>query len=171
MTITATPIISEEIYLQDMSDDVKDLEGDCPRDEQAWVMVRQATESDNLRHEQQVATVELTHEGGKTYEKRQSNIRQEWAFETFLALHAAGNIEGPDGGPLFEFKDTGPYNRVKGTFEKFKETYGLLPGPVARAIIRAVYTINSDWDWLGISYTPEEDEEDGGNPTSDTSEK
>lgn len=170
MAIKAMPVISEEIYLQDMSEDVKELEGDCPRDEQAWVMVRQATESDNLRHEQQIATVELVHEGGKTHEKRRSSIREEWAFESFLTLHAVGNIEGPDGNPLFEFKDMGPYNRVKGTFEKFKQTYGLLPGSVARAIIKAVYTVNPDWDWLGITFEPEDEEEDGGNPTSDTSE-
>ncbi len=166
MAIKAKPIISEEIYLQDLSEEVKELEGDCPRDEQAWVMIRQATEADNLRHEREISTVELTHEGGVTKETRYSSISNDRAFEIYLTLHDAGNITGADGQPLFEFKDTGPYNRVKGTFDKFKDDYGLLPGDVTRAMCKAVYLINPKWDWLGIAHKEREERE---NPTKDTS--
>jgi len=166
MAIKAKPIISEEIYLQDLSEDVKELEGDCPRDEQAWVMIRQATEADNLRHEREVSTVELIHDGGVTKETRFSSISNDRAFEVYLTLHNAGNITGPEGNPLFEFKDTGPYNRVTGTFDRFKENYGLLPGDVARAMSKAVYLINEKWDWLGISHQEREERK---NPTKATS--
>lgn len=163
MSIATKPIISEMIYLQDLSKDVKEMEGDCPRDEQAWVMIRQATESDNLRREQVITKVELFHETGVTREIRQSTIRNDRAYEAFLTLHAIGNIMGPDGSPLFEFKDTGPYNKVKGTFDKFRGDFGLLPGAVARAIALAVYSINEDWNWMRMAPDKGEDEEE--NPT------
>ena len=160
MAIHATPIISNKIYLADLSDDVHALEGDCEKKDRAWVMVRQATEADNMRLAARGAesTIEWDN-SGLVREKRSDNFRERWAYQVFMTLHDSGNILNPQGKNLFSFIDKQDYRQVKGGFKVFLEAFGSLPSVVTGAILTAIYKTNPDWDWRAAS--EEEDEESG----------
>lgn len=149
MAIKALPIVSQPIYLAELSDEVKEMEGDCPKDERAWVIVRQATEADNTQRAALRSEVTVRwQKDGTAEEIRDVNLREMWAMEIYLTLCDAGNILDADDKPLFKFVDTGPYGKVKHGFADFKKAYGSLASPVTASIRRAVYKINSDWDWF-----------------------
>ena len=151
MAIKALPIISKPIYLGELSDEVKEMEGSCPKDKRAWVIVRQATEADNTQRAALRSEVTVRwQEDGTAEEIRDVNLRELWAMEVYLCLCDAGNILDADDKPLFKFVDTGPYGKVKHGFAEFKEAYGVLASPVTATIRRAVYTLNSDWDWFAV---------------------
>ncbi len=150
MAIQAVPIISEKIYLSEISEEVAKLEGDCDKKEMAWVIVRQATEADNMQRADKESDITLEYgDGGKVTERRRTNLRERWAYEVYTSLHDAGNIFAPGGKELFTFMDKGDYQKVKGGFKKFMDDYGSLGSAVTNAIRRAVYTVNPDWDVLG----------------------
>jgi len=176
MAIKAMPIVSDRVFLSDLlggadpatstgqvkaaiSRQVAVLEGDCSPDERAWVIVRQATEADNMRRSGRVAkrTVKWG-DGGDVEETRDDNLREQWAYEIYLCLCETGNIANYNGEPLFKFKDAGGYQKVAGGFEQFLKAYGSLPSAVTAAIRRAVLDANSDWDWLALGETSEGEE-------------
>lgn len=149
MAIKALPIISEPLYLTDLSKQIEEMEKDCPQDERAWVIVRQATEQDNNRRSALRSQVTLRwQDDGTAEEVRDVNMREMWAMEVYLCLCDVGNIFDADDKPLFEFADAGPYRKCKGGFDDFKKAYGSLASPVTAALRQAVYKVNSDWDWF-----------------------
>jgi len=160
MAIQVTPTISGKIYLAELSEAVAKLEGDCEKKERAWVMVRQATEADNMRvsSRNSDSTFEWV-KGGLVRERRKDNPRERWAFQSYVTLTDAGNITNPQGKSLFEFTQKDDYTAVKGGFNDFQEKYGSLPSVVTGAILAAVYQVNPDWDWRA-SDTGEEKGED-----------
>lgn len=160
MAINAVPTISDEIYLRDVSERVKKIEGDCPKKECAWVKVRQATEGDQLQVSQRYADSEVVWQvDGSAKEKRSSNTLEDRMFKAYLVLTDAGNIF--DGGekPIFEFADRGDYPKFKGTWAQFKNRWSLLPPAAASAIELALYRLNPQWDVFGL--VQEDDEGEG----------
>lgn len=157
MAINAVPTMSDEIYLRDVSDRLKKLEGDdCPPAERAWVKVRQATEGDQLQISQRYAESEVHwRPDGSITEKRSSNILDDRMFKAYLVMVDAGNIFDREGDPLFEFKDGGDYPKYAGTYSKFKEHWMLLPPVAAGAIELALYELNPQW-----GFTTRDTEED-----------
>jgi hypothetical protein len=152
MAVQAVPVVSEPIYLGDISKRVRALEGDCERTDQAYVIVRQATTGDNMRRSQihKGTTLRwLTDEDGKpvTEENYNQNPLERYAFEAYTTLAGIGNLFDTDGKPMFEFESSGSYMKVKGDFNDFKERWGRLPLVVTDAILTAVYSTNPDWDW------------------------
>lgn len=148
MAIRAVPIISDRIFLREISDEVAKLEGDCKKDERAWVIVRQATEADNRERSARYSSSTLMWTDDGVQENRTDNVRERWAHEVFLVLCDAGNILDAKGGPLFKFHKRGDFNAVDGGFQDFLDSYGRLNSVVATAILRAVYSSNPDWDWM-----------------------
>jgi len=160
MTIKALPTISDQIYLQDLNEDVKAMEGgDCPRDEQAWVTVRQATESDAQRRASLVAKRRTERSGDKVVEEWTDNVLEVYATEVYSCLVDCGNILDAKDNPLFEFMDATNYQKVKGGYKKFRASYGDLPLCVTRAMRQAVLQLNPQWDWL-TQLTEDEEGED-----------
>jgi hypothetical protein len=179
MTIKAVPTVSEPIYLQDWSVAVKELEGeDCPREKQAWVVVRQATEGDHLRASRRDENIEYLHQpDGNTRETVTSNLLDERMFQAYLVLVDAGNILDADDVPIFTFKRGPDYDRFNGGYAEFQNRWGLLPSIAADAIGVAVYTLNPHWDRFRIltqiEAAKKEAQEEGEQPkdrSEDTSE-
>jgi hypothetical protein len=162
MGYTARPIVSDWIYLQDLSDDVKDMEGECAREDQCRVKFRQATEGDSLRLEQRQETVLEYSDDGGYREVRDNHTRSEWKQEIYLTLSDADNFFDEHGNPLFRFSGDGYKRSPVGSFQRFSEAYDMLPSKITFAMIKACYRVNPDWDWLGLAVG--EDEE---NPTSE----
>lgn len=160
MTIHAVPTISDEIYLQEISEKVKRLEGsDCPKKDMAWVRVRQATESDQLQVSQRNSGSEvLWLADGSAKEKRDRNVLEDRMFRAYLVLVDVGNIVDKNGDPVFEFAESGDYPKFKGTFSKFQDKWGVLQSSVADAIEMAIYKLNPQWDVFGLM---REDDEEG----------
>jgi len=152
MAINAVPTISKEIYLQDWSEAVKKMEGeDCPRKEQAWVRVRQATEGDQLQVSQRYEDIEYTYTpDGSTMEKRTSNVLEDRMFKAYLVLVEVANILDKKGKPVFKFKDGPDYPKFDGEYSEFQDRWALLPSVGADAIELAVLSLNRQWDYLGI---------------------
>ncbi len=153
MAIHAVPTISDELYLQNVSQTVKRLEGaECPKKEQAWVKVRQATESDELQVSQHRASAsELTWlQDGRAQEKRLKGRLEERMFRAYLVLVDAGNILDAKQKPLFTFKDGQDYPKFDGSYSQFKERWGLLQPEVADAIEMATYEVNPQWNLAAV---------------------
>lgn len=138
MAIKTMPLF-KQLYLGDLDPRIAKLEGDCDQSERAWVRIKQATEADNM---------ELSDYNSKN---RTSNPRDWRAMEVYVTLCDAGNIDEYDKkgdlvGPLFKFKDAGPYTKFDGPFSKFKDQYAKLPSIVSAVMTQAVYAVNIDWD-------------------------
>jgi len=156
--IETKPIISDKLYLSELSERVAKIEGDCAKTDKAWVIVRQATEGDNLRRaDRRADSVVEWQRDGVAREKRRDNIRDTWAYEVYLTLCDAGNINA-NGKPLFTFEDAGDYTKIKGGFQNFLTAYGQLPSVVTASILRAVYKINPDWSLFTFDEDENEDE-------------
>jgi len=159
MAIKAIPTISSKIFLRNLNDDVRKLEGeDCQEADWAWVIVRQATEEDNMRRAdlRKDSVVEwVTEEGSDSVgvkEYRQFNQRKAWALEVYMTLVDAGNLFADDAGvvPLFEFENAVPTRKLKHTLAEFEKLYGRLPSSVAGSILAAVHSVNLDWALLRL---------------------
>jgi len=151
MAIQAVPTISEEIYLQDLTERVKKLEGEDPRKEQAWVKIRQATEGDQLQISARNADSEVVWQAdGGAREKRSNNPLEERMFKAYLVLVDAGNIVAPDGKPVFKFSEGDDYPKFDGSWADFKSRWGLIPSVAADAIELAIYKLNPQWDVFGL---------------------
>ena len=177
--IKAKPIISGQMYLSDLlngehpddvrtkaiqqiSDQVAEIEGACLPDERAWVMVRQATEADNMRRAGRVSKRTVRWSGSDVEEVRNDNLREQWALETYMCLTDAGNLESANGDPLFVFKEAGlGYPSLDMTFSEFLAAYGSLPSDVTSAIRRAVLIVNPDWDYWPTTNSDESEDKEG----------
>lgn len=149
MAIHAVPTISDEIYLQDVSRSIKKMEGsDCPKEECAWVKVRQATEGDQLQVSQHRAEASelLWLQDGNAMEKRSKGALEERMFRAYLVLTDAGNLFDAKDNPLFTFKEGDDYPKFDGSYAKFKKCWGQLHPQVADAIELAMYETNPQWD-------------------------
>ena len=160
MAYRVTPLKKDRILLQDLSEDFKDLEGfDCPDDEKAYVSVRQATEADameiaDLRSERTVQWVPDKSGQVNPQENTDINERLIWCNQAYRALTGAGNIDYPgstdDSGevdswlPVFKFKN----HKFNGDFAAFKKAWGLLDDLGVYVILKAVYVVNPQWDWI-----------------------
>lgn len=153
MAIRALPVISEPIYLQDLPGDtgkeIKQLEGKCPRDEQAWVIVRQATESDSLKCSNLVSKRRVEWSDDGRVEEWDDSPLELYAMQVYCCLADAGNIWADTGNakPLFRFKDGPDYRMLEMGYGAFRKAYGSLLLPVTRALRAAVLKLNLDWDW------------------------
>lgn len=165
MAIKAMPVTSDRIFLGDLlnndypdtprgrtikqiSERVAVLEGDCDPGDRAWVMIRQATEADNMHRADRVSKRTVRWKGEDVEETRDDNLREQWALEVYMCLVDTGNLYDIKDKPLFTFKDTtAGYRKLAMGFQDFLNAYGTLPTAVILAIRRAVLETNPDWDY------------------------
>jgi hypothetical protein len=145
MAIHTAPVISDKIYLGDLSAEVKQMEGDCAQEDRAWVIIQQGNEGDNRRiSEMNAETRTIWHEEG-TEQVQRVNRAAVRALQVFLTLADAGNIFADAGGKIPLFKFAG--GKVAQQRQEFEKAYGSLHPAVSRSIILAVYRVNPMWDW------------------------
>ncbi len=148
MAIRAVATVSPQIYLCDISEKVKELEGDCKKDERAWVIVRQGTEGDDIALQELRSRSALRWDDGSPEETRQWNALEARAVASHRTMCDAGNIYGPEDKPLFSF-ETGKYHsRNKMVFSEFLEAWGSLQPDVVDAVLTAILSLNPQWEWF-----------------------
>ena len=156
MTIKAIATQSDRIFLGDLSDEVKELEGaKCPQDKRAWVTVRQATAGDFRRVSNSGGPRKTQYLEGVRTDIWNDDWAEAWAMQSYCCLTGAGNIEGPDGKPIFTFESHSDYHKVKMSFDTFLARHDTLAKVVTNAIRKAVWSLNPDWDLLA-----EDDDDD-----------
>jgi len=149
MAIKTAPVFSGQIYLGDISPEVKELEGDCDPKERAWVKVRQATEQDNTQISKvQQSDTFIWGNDGSIQQKTPITQGEVRAWEAYYTLTDAGNFFLEGESELFQFVNSGPYQKVAGGYEEFSRRWGTLPPEVTLAISRSIYSVNPSWDWL-----------------------
>lgn len=148
MAIKALPTLSDKVLLRDISDEVALLEGECSDDDAAYVIVRQATESDHRQIAQMYSKRKVRWGADDSVEEvRDTNMRDEWAWQCFLCLCEAGNLFAADGSAIFSFTDGPMYERrVEGKFSVFLKRYGVLQSAVTKAMRYAIWDLNPLWD-------------------------
>ncbi len=147
MAIKALPTVSDVIYLQDLVPQIELLEGECPNEEKAYVIVRQATEADSMAIDQMSSERRVVWSENEVQEIRDSRMREVWAMQVFRCMCDAGNIFGPDGEPLCKFSSGKMHARyVEGTFRDFLKSFGAQSPLVTRALRYAAWEMNPDWD-------------------------
>lgn len=149
MAISVAPIISDKIYLQDLSADIaamENVQGLCPEDQRAWVKIRQATEGDVAAITQMYSMGKVTHHAdGSTTEEYDRDINPIRAQQFRRTVVAVGNINNVAGTPLFKLKDGVNYPILDMTEEQFTAAYDSLPRPVTNAFSLAVAQGNPQW--------------------------
>jgi len=147
MALKIVPIMSEPIYLRDISKAFKELEGDCQRDEQVYVIIRQSTESDVRRISRLVSTREVTYNanGGRTeiFDDDMGEVR---AMQLYSTLCDVKGLTDATDAPMFRFKQDKDYPKLAMSFSDFQEIYGRLPSTVIGALNLAVWEGNPQWD-------------------------
>lgn len=147
MALSTVPIVSDKIFLRDVSDTIKKIEGDCKDEARAWVTIRQATEGDVAAIERVRGKGVVVHgEDGsvsETYDRDTSHVRKEQFKRTVVGV---GNISDAAGKELFVFK-TGPnYALLDMTDDQFSEAYNDLARPITNAFGLAILQANPQWD-------------------------
>jgi hypothetical protein len=139
MKIKRIPTISEPIFLAEISEEFKELEGEVTQDQKAWVRVRQATEGDSESRAalQSKRRIEYNPDSTMT-EMVDENIRTRLKFEVWWTLDEVGNLTWEDGDPIFK----------KGmSFKEFEDAWKRLDVRISLAIHKAVRITNPNWDW------------------------
>lgn len=147
MDIQKFPAESGKIYLADVSPEFAELEGkDTPIDERVWVIVRQATQADNMRRADMHVRRETKYTADATGTidsiSRISNENPERRRmeEVRLTLREVGNLTN-DGKPFFAKMPARDILQ-----KEWEEMWGRLPDPrIATAIHAAVLQQNPDW--------------------------
>lgn len=143
MDLSTVPGCSPDIYLQDISPDVRALEGDCPQENRIFVTVNYANEGDRIdlesissRRETHISPIEVV-------EYRSVNEREQVEMRVFLTLNYVRNLDR-DGQPIFS---VAPARDMGLAF--FKAAWRSLPPAIADAIHTAVLIHNPEWGWEG----------------------
>jgi len=145
--LKALPTVSKRIFLRDMLPEVADMEGKCKEDERAYCIVRQATEGDLHQIAQIYSRRQVRWEDDSVEEIRNTNLRDEWAWQAYLCLCETGNLFRADGSPAFEYTEGSMHTRrIDGAFDEFLKVYGSFDPAVTRAIRLAIWDFNPTWD-------------------------
>jgi hypothetical protein len=150
MDLKTFPAESGKIFLADISPEFAELEGDVPVDDRVWVVIKQATQSDNMRRADLYTKRETKYSAdaagvidsfSRVYTENVLRRRME---EVRLTLKDIGNLVD-DGKPVF------PKMPARDIPQKeFEELWGKLPDPrIAEAVHAAVLQVNADWGMPG----------------------
>ena len=146
------PVISEPIYLRDISKQFKELEGDVPREEQVNVVIRQATQADVRKVSRLVSTRKVTYSNdGTRTEVFDDDMGEVRAMQLYTTLCDVGGLTDATDAPLFRFKQEGDYPKLAMGFADFQEIYGTLPSTVVGALNLSVWEGNPQWDMRRIA--------------------
>ncbi len=147
MDLKTFPAESGKIFLADEYEPFAKLEGeDTPIDERAWVIVRQATQADNIRRNDLFLKRETKYSAGsdgmidsisRVYNENPLRRQME---EVRLTLKEVGNLN-VDSKPYFTKLPARDMTQAE-----FEKLWGGIPDPrIADAIHACVLKINQDW--------------------------
>ncbi len=148
--------VSPPLYLRDLSDEFKKREdaeykaehgpeAEIPDNQKASVVVRQATEQDNIARGELQARRQMQWGAGAVSEIVEDNPRQRFMYEAHWTLVEMRNLEWEDGSPIFPADK--PIHKM--SFADFETVWGGLESYITMAIHAAVRKTNPDWDWEG----------------------
>lgn len=143
MKISSIPVVSAQLYLADLYEPFKTLEGtNMDPLERVWVTVRQATEGDNEKRADLVAKRHVTLSQDGMSEQYDDNVRTRMKWEVYWTLDEVGNLVDDDGKPVFRIK---PVREM--AFPDFEKVWHRFDSRLANAIHKAVRITNPDWGW------------------------
>jgi hypothetical protein len=134
---------SEDIYLQDISEAIKEAEEGFPREQQLVISINFINEGDRIQRESLNARRETHVLPDKVIEISTENRLEQAEMEAFLTLNSVRNL-------LSDGKEVLPSIPVKRMGKaKFSEIWRNLPPIITNAIHLAVRLHNTEWDWEG----------------------
>ena len=145
MDIKKFPVESGKIFLADLDPVFRQLEGDVPVDDRVWVVVRQASQADNIKRADMYTRRERKY-GADAVGNIDSistvyheNVLRRQCFECYLTLKDVGNLMDGEK-PVF------PKMPAKDIPQKeFEDIWGKLHPTIAMALHQAVLQVNPDW--------------------------
>ncbi len=140
--------VSPPLYLRELSEEFKKHEGtdeEVPESQRTSVIVRQATEQDNIARAELQARRQMQWGAGAVSEIVEDNPRQRMMYEAHWTLVEVRNLEWEDGTPVFPTDK--PIHKL--SFADFEKIWGGLESYITLAIHKAVRKTNPDWDWAG----------------------
>jgi hypothetical protein len=140
--------VSPPLFLRDLSDEFKkreDAEGEILESDRTNVIVRQATEADNIARAELQAKRQMQWGAGAISEIVEDNPRQRMMYEAHWTLVEVRNLTWEDGSPVFPADK--PIHKMP--FPDFEKIWGGLESYITLALHKAVLKINKDWDWSG----------------------
>lgn len=143
MDLSKIPGCSEDIYLQDLSLNIKNVELDLPREEQLVVTINYANEGDRIERETLNARRETHVMPDKIIEITSNNYRERMELECFLTLNSVRNLKS-GGEEVFSAIPVKTIGR-----NRFNQIWRSLPPMVTDAIYLAVRLNNQEWNWEG----------------------
>lgn len=146
MDLKSFPVESGKIFLADTSEAFRELEGeDTPVDERVWVVVRQASQADNIKRADLHTKREIKYTANELGQVDSwarvysDNALRRRMVEVYLTLKEVGNLMSGDK-PVF---DKMPAKEIEA--KRFEAIWGDLHPVVAEAIHEAVLQQNPDW--------------------------
>ncbi len=156
--------VSPPLLLRDLSPEFKQHEGkdeEVPESQRVSVIVRQATEQDNIARGELQARRQMQWGAGAVSEIVEDNPRQRFMYEAHWTLVEVRNLErektDEKGKPVLDVNGDPIYVPVfptdkpihKMSFTDFEKIWGGLESYITMAIHAAVRQTNPDWDWEG----------------------
>ncbi len=143
MDISKLPSKSSPIKLSSVYDYFAQMEGEVPESEAATVVVKRATEHDNITRadyakDRRRSFVDTNNPDILVLSYEGENRRALAAKEVHLTLAEVHHLND-NGKPIFKFSPE------KMTFDEFEEVWAGLPSIVSTAIWLAVLSFNPDW--------------------------
>lgn len=149
MAVYATVVISDQVFLRDVDDNFKKLEGECTEEERAWVTVRQATEEDAVRCLRTIPDrqIELTLDG-RQLELVSDDVSELKVMEIYSTLVDTGGIydHPKTKKSLFRFEKGDDYQEIAMPYDEFKSALRGLHTTIVNAMLVAVWDHNPQWD-------------------------
>ncbi len=119
-------------------------------DGEALVVVRQATEGENIDRNEMFAKTRRVYNDGNTEVvlEQDYNIRKLRRKEAYLTLASATGFLDDKGTEMFRSDDKGDGPRVRAAMQEgaFNAAWNKLPAPVVEEIIAQVYVTNPEWN-------------------------
>ena len=143
MDLSKLPGCSPDIYLSDISLDIKAAESDVPREEQAVVTINYANEGDRIERESLTERRETHVLPDKVIEVSIDNARERMELVCYLTRNSVRNLKSA-GREVFEAIPVNNLGR-----NRFSQIWRSLPPMVTDAIHSAVRLHNPEWNWEG----------------------
>jgi hypothetical protein len=143
MDLSAIPGCSEEVYLQDYSEEIRKAEEGVPREEQLAVTVNYVNEGDRIKHAAMKARRETHVMPDRVIEITVDNDRERVEMEVYLTLNYVRNLKS-NGKEVFQAVPVSLMGR-----ERFSEIWRSLPPMITDAVYSAVLLRNPEWVWEG----------------------
>ena len=147
MAIKLGTPLEQRRLLREVSFDVRELEGDCPEDERAWVSVRQLKSGEERKVEKIRGPLKYALEQGSAVQYRDVDWMLYYRKLAFHALTGVGNILNEQNREAFRFTKSGV---MDGDEYAFNATWDSYPAIVTTAMARICLAVNPRLDYFNV---------------------